>query len=120
MTAHRVHRSVLALALWTLFVWVGRIRNALPADEGAGPVLLAATFVALAVVVLATRGARPWVLALAGWTVAVWAVRAVDIAVLSDHDAGFVAVHLVLASVSIALAWWALRHARRRHPLPAT
>ena len=97
------------LAVWTLLVWAGRIRNAVGADEGLGPVVLAVTFVVLAVVVLASRCARPAVLALAGWTTAVWAVRAVDIAVLSDHEAAFVVVHLVLAVVSIALAAWAAR-----------
>jgi hypothetical protein len=104
-----VHAAVWTLAVWTLVVWAGRIRNALDADDGAGAVVLAATFVALAVAVLATRGRRPVVLALAGWTVAVWAVRIVDIALLSDHDAGFVVVHAVLAAVSVAVAAWATR-----------
>lgn len=97
------------LAVWTLVVWAGRIRNAVTADEGIGPVLLAVTFVALAVAVLVTRGARPAVLALAAWTTGVWAVRAVDIALLSDHEAAFVVVHVVLAVVSVALSAWAAR-----------
>lgn len=104
-----MRRPTLALACWTLFVWLGRVRNAVAAEEGAGPIVLSATFLALAVAVLATRGRREVVLALAGWTVAVWAVRAVDIALLSDHDAGFVAVHLVLAAVSVALSVGAAR-----------
>lgn len=95
-----------ALALVTLLVWAVRIRNA--AGE-VGPTLLSLTFVALAVWVLASRGARPAVLALAGWTVAVWSVRAVDIALLSDHEAAFVAVHVVLAAASITLAVLAAR-----------
>jgi len=39
----------------------------------------------------------------AAWTVGVWAVRGVQIA-LADHEAAFIVVHLVLAAVSIALA----------------
>lgn len=115
-----MHRAPLALAVWTLLVWAGRIRNAVDAGEGAAPVVLAVTFVVLAVAVLATRAARSATLALASWTVAVWVVRAVDIALLSDHDTGFVVVHLVLAVVSIALAAAAVvavsRTARRRAP----
>jgi hypothetical protein len=107
-----------AFALWSLFVWGGRIRNAVGAGDGAGPVLLALTFVILAVAVLATRGRRPVVLALAGWTTAVWVVRAVDIVALSDHPGPFKVVHTVLAVVSIALAAWALRAPALR-PVPA-
>ena len=100
----------LVLAGWTLLVWAGRIRNAISGDEGAGTVVLAATFVALGGAVLASRGrSGPLVLALAAWTAAVWAVRIVDIAAFSERSAGFVAVHAVLAAVSIALAWWAVR-----------
>jgi hypothetical protein len=100
-----VPRPALALALWSLFVWGVRIRNA--AGE-VGPTVVAVTFVALAVAVLVTRGDRGPVLALAGWTVIVWAVRLVDIAFLSDHEAAFVLVHAVLAVVSVALAAWAV------------
>lgn len=102
----------LVLAGWTLLVWAGRIRNAVGGDEGAGAVVLAASFVALAVAVLATRGrSGPVVLALAAWTAGVWVVRLVDIAAFSDRGAGFVAVHAVLAAVSVALAAWAARRA---------
>ena len=99
-----VPRPALVLALWSLFVWGVRIRNA--AGE-MGPTLVAVTFVALAVAVLVTRGGRLPTLALAGWTAAVWVVRLVDIALLSDHEAAFVVVHAVLAAVSFALAAWA-------------
>lgn len=104
-----MRRPALALAVWTLVVWAGRVRNAVDGDEGAGAVVLAATFVALAVAVLATRGRPAVVLALAAWTVAVWSVRLVDIAVLSDRAAAFVVVHAALAVVSAALAVWAVR-----------
>lgn len=95
-----------ALALFTLFVWGVRIRNAV---GELGPTLLAITFVALAVAVLLTKAGRSATLALAGWTVAVWVVRLVDIALLSDHEAAFVVVHAVLALVSISLAVLAAR-----------
>jgi hypothetical protein len=107
-----------ALALFSLFVWGVRIRNA--AGE-LGPTALAVSFVALAVAVLLTRCGRSATLALAGWTVAVWVVRIVDIALFSDHEAAFVAVHAVLAVVSISLAVAAARPllarpGRRRAP----
>jgi hypothetical protein len=94
------------LAVWTLFVWGVRIRNA---DGEVGPTVLAVVFVALAVAVLVTRGGRVPTLALAGWTAAVWTVRLVDIALLSDHEAAFVVVHAALAAVSVALAALAAR-----------
>lgn len=51
----------------------------------------------------------PWAVpTLAGATVAVWAVR-VPLLLTSDHGAGFVVVHLVLAAGSLALAAGALR-----------
>lgn len=105
-----MHRPTLAFAAWTLLVWAGRIRNAVDGNEGTGAIVLAATFVLGAVAVLATRGrVAAVVVALAAWTTAVWVVRAIDIAFLSDRSAGFVAVHLVLAAVSIGLAGWATR-----------
>ena len=45
-----------------------------------------------------------------------WAVRAVAIG-LGDHDAGFIAVHLALAVVSVALAGWATRQVQT-NPVP--
>jgi hypothetical protein len=111
-----VPRPALALALWSLFVWGVRIRNAAGA---AGPTLLAVSFVALAVAVLVSRGARLPTLGLAGWTVAVWVARLVDIALLSDHDVAFVAVHAVLAAVSIALAAWVTGASLHRRSLVA-
>jgi hypothetical protein len=65
----------------------------------------------LAVAVLATRGGRLPTLALAWWTVAVWAVRVVDIALVSHHGAAFVLVHAVLAVVSTVAAVAAARAA---------
>jgi hypothetical protein len=130
---------------WTLFVWLGRIRNAMNdpalADGGrVGPVLLALSFVVPALVlgvlaVLARPGAgwddhgtrsrlRAGVLVLAAWTTVVWMVRMADIAFGGDHPAGFIAVHCVLGVLSIGLAILAVRAAGgpvpRSRPAPAS
>ena len=52
-----------------------------------------------------------WVLA--GWTTLVWVLRAGDIALTSDRGAAFIAVHVVLAVVSIGLAAGAVLAERR-------
>lgn len=112
---------VAAFLAWTLLVWGGRIRNALAdtaldGSERARTLALAASFVVPAVwlagewvLAVSRRRTRPrraaWGLsALAAWTVAVWMVRAGDIALAGDHDIGFVVVHVALAGVSSALA----------------
>ena len=115
-----------ALVVWTVFVWGGRVRNALgdPDLSGGGrtgPLLLAATFlvpaVALAVALVVSgrqqahdRGpVRALVGALGLWTVCVWVVRAADIVLGGDHPVPFVVVHVVLAAVSVGLSVAALR-----------
>jgi hypothetical protein len=115
---------------WTLFVWVGRIRNALAdatlgAGAKAGAVALATSFVLLAAVVgvllvlgrpsrgATAAGARRWlrpaVLVLAAWTTLVWVVKVPSIALSGDWSVGFVVVHTVLGVVSIVLAALAAR-----------
>ncbi len=111
-------RATLALAAWTYAVWTVRIGNILGDDaldgaEQARAVGLALAFTVLASLALWTEltdrpRRRTAVLALAAWTVAVWAVRAPDLA-LGDHGAAFVVVHLVLALVSVGLSWLAVR-----------
>ena len=94
-------RPALFLAVWTLFVWGVRIKNA---DGSIAAILLSLTFIGLAVLVLATKThALPTVL-LAGWTIVVWLVRLVDILVLSDHPGAFKVVHAGLGVVSIVAA----------------
>jgi hypothetical protein len=122
-------RAVVALVVWTFFVWTTRINHivgddALDGGQKLARVALALSFSALGgavVVALAQRPAwlRATVSALAVWTVAVWAVRAVAIG-LGDHDAAFIAVHLVLAVVSVVLAALATREVRPLdpHPIP--
>jgi hypothetical protein len=123
-------RMVLAFALWTLFVWAGRVANVLRDDslsaEGkVGRVALAASFAVPALVLVIWR-ATHWrartvppiaglVTALAAWTVGVWIVRTVEIA-RHHHHATFVAVHAVLAVVSVVLAGLTVRAlAAERH-----
>ena len=100
---------------WTLFVWANRIRNiwtddTLTTSGQVGRTLLVASFVLPAVVVGVTLLRRTWgrwfpwlIRAFAAWTVGVWVVRMVGIA-LHGHDIGFVVVHAVLALVSSVLA----------------
>ena len=115
----RTGRSgVIALVAWTGVVWTTRIGNiwgddALGTGEKWGRTGLAVSFTVLAGATawaLLQRAAwlRTATLLLAGWTAAVWAMRAVGIAT-GDHSAAFIVVHLVLATVSIALAGLASR-----------
>jgi hypothetical protein len=111
-------RTALALAVWTLFVWLTRVRNAVGDDDlstggKAATLLLCSSFVALAALVLdaVVRRAdrRQALVALLGlWTTVVWVVRSVQIAT-DGHSAGFVAVHIGLGVVSIALSFLAVR-----------
>ena len=111
-------RWTLALIVWTLLVWTTRLGNIWrddTLDTGAkwGRTGLALSFTVLAVATLAgwwTRASwlRPMVFAFAAWTTSVWLVRVVGIA-LHGHEAAFVAVHAVLAIVSVALSVNAVR-----------
>ncbi len=124
--------SVLVLVLWSWFVWGGRIRNVnedatLEGWDYWGPMLLSLSFTLMAIVVMAMLWRR-WrhphaesqaralslaVQVLAGWTTLVWVVRAADIAFGGGHEAAFIAVHVVLAAVSIGLAAWAVTMDRK-------
>ena len=120
--------AVTALVVWTLLVWTTRIRNiwgddALSDSEKWGRTALALSFTVLAVAVaVALWRRRDWVglaaKVLAGWTIGVWVVRSVGIAT-GDHEASFIAVHLVLAVVSCALAGLAVREPARIEPADA-
>lgn len=109
---------VIALVAWTFLVWTTRISNIWGDDDltssekwGRTGLAMSFTVLAAAVAVALWRRAtwlRPAVLALAGWTTAVWIVRAVGIAT-GDHEATFIAVHIILAVVSIALSALAVR-----------
>jgi hypothetical protein len=115
-----------ALVAWTLLVWTTRLRNiwaddALDLGGRLGRSALAGSFTVLAVLVAvglwlgrsrSVGWLRPAVLALAGWTVAVWVVRMAGIAT-GGHGVGFVVVHLLLAVASVALAGLAVREPHR-------
>lgn len=111
-------RWTLALVVWTLLVWTTRIGNIwndadLTDGEKWGRTALAVSFTVLAMAAAYAVWRDPsWrrfaVLALAGWTIVVWAVRSVGIAG-GDHEAVFIIVHLVLAIVSVALSVLAVR-----------
>lgn len=117
-------RPAALLSVATLLIWTTRIRNIWTDDEldTSGQVsrtALALVFTALALATLARwwrarrTGAAPGsaprlVRTFAAWTVVVWAVRGVQIA-LAENAVGFVVVHTALALGSIALALWADR-----------
>jgi hypothetical protein len=111
-------RLLVAFGAWTLFVWATRIGTAFEQDDLTGldrvgrvGMAVSFTLVGLGLLVVAwrargrllTSGEVRAVRVAAAWTVGVWAVRGVQIA-LADHEAAFIVVHLVLAAVSIALA----------------
>ncbi len=101
---------------WTVFVWVGRIRNLIADDEMSsaakvGVSGLSASFLILCVLIvlgwtLGSTRLGALVLVMLGWNVVVWAVRVVDIAFLSDHEVPFIVVHTVLGLLSVGL--WAV------------
>ncbi len=95
-------------------MWTTRIRNVLGDDEASTTstmtglvmsVMLIGLAAAVTVGVLTHRSwMRQALMALGAVTVGVWLVRATDI-VVSDHGAAFKIVHVVLALISIALAF---------------
>ena len=115
MAVRRPRLVLWLLVGWTLFVWANRIRNiwtddTLTTSGQVGRSMLVASFVGPALVLAATLLRRTWgrwfpwfVRAFAAWTVGVWVVRMVGIAV-HGHEIGFVVVHAVLAVVSSVLA----------------
>ena len=130
----RSRRDVVTVAVflcWTLFVWVGRIRNVsadttVTSGERSATVALALSFVLpailIAIAMAISRGRRSaaagsvvrfGVYALAAWTTGVWVVRGVAIS-FDGRGAAFIAVHLVLATLSILAAVLAVRAVRRR------
>ena len=111
--------AVAVFAIWTLFVWGQRIVNIVTRNGGDGVDLaraIAFVVVGVAVAVVAVRPMAPAlahrVVSVAGWaSIALWATRLVTIP-LGDYSVGFIVVHLVLAAISIALAWWAMSATR--------
>lgn len=119
----RRRTATIALAGWTLLVWTTRINNvwtddALTTSDKWGRTGLALTFTVLAVAVaVAVYRRTDWrglaVRLLAGWTIGVWVTRSIGIA-RGDHSGTFIAVHLVLAVISVVLSGLALRETADR------
>jgi hypothetical protein len=111
-------RVLLVLVVWTLVIWLSRLRNIWTDDDLSSGGQMARTVVALVFVGLAV--VAWWRPALAPgfavWTIGYWSVRGVQI-VLNDHPVGFTVVHTVLALISIGLAGWVLRGLPRRVPV---
>ena len=132
--SRRTAFAVGSFLAWTVFVWgVVRVRNILGDDTISDTsrtwlLLLAASLWLPAIVLLVVLGrsllthrelpapARVGVAVLGVWTTSVWLVRGADIALTSDEGAAFVAVHLVLAVVSVGLAVLAARSLRSADP----
>ncbi len=116
--------SLWALAAWTLFVWVSRVRNIAVDDELAGSdriirfalsggfVVLGATVVVGLILARNLPELPAWTktagLVLAFYGIVTWLFRGVDIAI-GDHSRGFIIVHLVLGLITIGLSLLALR-----------
>lgn len=121
----RTRWYAVGLVAWTGFVWANRVANAVTGDEATAArvvsIVTAALFLVLAAaaaVVLVTRRHRALdragagvLLALAVLSIVYWPVRMAQIA-FGGHSVGFVAVHLVLGVVTVALAWPVARDAR--------
>lgn len=121
----RLVLDVAPLVVWTMLIWVSRIRNIAEDDDlsGAGrtsSVAIAVLFVVLAaataVILWRSRGgglsqaSGRFVVGFAVWTIGYWAIRVIEM-LLDDHSGAFLAVHTALALVSWALAALAWRAA---------
>ena len=114
-----IHRPIVLLAAWTLFVWGLRSRN-LTDDEvtvGLAQIVPVLGFIAVGLVLVAMvwrargrvlqRVEQIVVMTAAAVIGMYWLVRGFEI-FFDDHSAAFIAVHTVLAAVSIALASWTI------------
>ena len=114
----RLARLVCVLVAVTVVVWVVRVVNVFGDDSLSGSArlwrLLVAgcflVFAGLAVAVLSGRwaghrlGSTRLVAMFCLWTMVFWAVRSIGI-VLGDYDTGFTLVHVLLALVSVGVAF---------------
>ena len=121
------HPAVLAFGAWNAAIWLLRIRNIVLADElslGARllwmvPALVFGLGGLVCLVAWWSGGSVPirLLVAVASATILYWPVRTLLI-LLGGHTVGFVVVHLVLAAVSVALAFAAGRQVRRSKLTP--
>lgn len=122
MPSPLARRPVAALGVWTAFLWVTRIKNAVGDDtisSGGRAIAIVTSLVfllAAAVVVVRTwRAAAGWgrlASAFAVVSIGYWVVRAVTI-VVRDHPLGFTVVHVALALVTVGLSLLVLRATQR-------
>lgn len=107
------------LCAWTLFVWGLRSRNLTDdsVEVGAGQVLPIVGFVGvglIVVVILLRARSRLFVpierivlMAGAAVTALYWLIRGIEI-FFDDHSPAFIAIHTVLATISIGLGVWTI------------
>ena len=114
----RLARLVCVLVAVTVVVWVVRVVNVFGDDSLSGParlwrLLIAGCFLVfagLAVAVLSGRwaghrlGSTRLVAMFCLWTMVFWAVRSIGI-LLGDYDTEFTLVHVLLAVVSVGVAF---------------
>jgi hypothetical protein len=123
---------VVLFGLWSVLVWSARTVNLwrdllLSTDEKVVLTVMAGIFVVLGLAVaLIGLGLRKWaptrvdiiaVGVLGGWTCGVWFLRIVEMIASGDHGTVFIAVHVVLAGASIALAAWSWQELAAARPL---
>jgi hypothetical protein len=106
----------IAIAVWTLLAWGGRI-GLLTSGEGVaawlriGGSLVIGLFAAATLIVPQLEGARKWALILFSvFTVLLWA-RSLVVNWIGEGSLPFKLVHTVLALGFFALAWWAFSFA---------
>ena len=102
-------------ALWMGVLWITRIKNA---NGSIGPIVLSAVMLAGAAYLVAValeRAPAVGVVPVAAAHALVWLVRGPMIAA-ANHPAGFIAVHVALAVVSVALAVWLIVRTREASP----
>jgi hypothetical protein len=113
---------VMPLVLWTVLVWVSRIRNVLGDEDldGFGTTWrlgAAIIFIALGLAcgswLLRGKPGGVALMVLAVWSVCYWLVRGIGILLDSNHDASFKVVHTVLMLVTFALVGAAVLGLRR-------
>ena len=105
---------MVALPIWTLFVWLTRVRNVVRDDGADIGLLVPVVLCGLALYAFADR--RRGIPALAAATVAVWVVR-LPMVLVHDHSAAFKIVHAGLGVVSLLLSAMAVRRLRHRQGL---
>jgi len=119
------------LIIWTLFLWLSRLRNVMTNDElsstgravRVGVVVVFVALAGLAVVAArrrrlsraggSARGPQRMLIVFVAWTVGYWLIRGVGILIDGEYSVGFKAVHTVLMVVSLTLSALTARQLQR-------